>query len=437
MSADAPDGVFAVLRATPRPVRFLLTGVLVNQLGAFVQTFLILYLTVHGGLSAALAGGALVAYSVGTIVGTMVGGELTERIGPRNTIAAVMGVSAPLIAVIPLLGKPATIIPLYLVVALTGAATQAYRPAAAVLLSDLMPEKYQVMAFSMMRIALNTGAALAPLIAAGVILVNWDLLYWIDASTALVYAVLVMSLLPARTAKHADHAEESEEDTADTAAPASGSAYRAMLRDRHFLFYLGAVFLGTIVYLQSNIALPLEVVGDGYSTGLYSLVLTISSVVLITCELKITTYIARLPVHFAVFTGHVVNSVGLLCYAFAPHSTAFVLAGAVLVVSGLMIGAPSMFAHPASFPAGRKARYIATMHAVTGLGSAAGPLIGVALWSLLGGGFWVLIAVTNVVAGSLALAGLRRPKQEPTPKQPAKHGKQAGPVAPEVAGSEA
>jgi hypothetical protein len=48
MTGEARTGVFAVLRATPVPVKYLLCGMVVNQLGAFVQTFLILYLTFRG-----------------------------------------------------------------------------------------------------------------------------------------------------------------------------------------------------------------------------------------------------------------------------------------------------------------------------------------------------------------------------------------------------
>jgi MFS family permease len=301
---------------------------------------------------------------------------------------------------------------LLIVVALSGLATQAYRPAAAVLLSDLMPEQYQVMGFSMMRIALNTGAALAPLIAAGLILIDWDLLFWLDGATALLYAALAFALLPKTTVQAETEPTEAEADTKPAAD--ARSAYAAMVRDRKFLCYLAAVVLGTITYVQSTIALPLEIVADKYPTGLYSAVLTISSVILITCELKITTYITRLPMHTAVLLGHFVNSLGFVVYALSARSGVFVLVGAVLAVSGLMIAGPSMFAHPATFPGAVKARYLATMQAVVGLASAIGPMFGVFAWSRLGSGFWLVCAVLNGIAGLLAMAGLKR-TTEPGP----------------------
>ncbi|RKE18368.1 MFS transporter [Streptomyces sp. TLI_171] len=401
MTDDSPAiGVLDTLRATPTTVRYLLGGVLVNQLGAFVQTFLVLYLT-HRGLSGGTAGLALGAYSLGTVFGTVLGGEITHRLGARTTIVAAMAGSAPLVAVLPLLARPGLLAALLVAIALAGLFAQAYRPAASVLLSDLMPERYQVMGFSMMRIALNTGAALAPLIAAGVILLDWDLLFWLDGATTLVYAALAYRLLP----RHA----VPEQQPQDSAERRSGgrAAYAAMLRDRAYLAYLAAVMLGTVAYVQSSISLPLEIVHDGYPTGLYSAVLTASSLVLITCELKITSYITRIPTYLAVGVGHLVNSAGLAVYGLAVHSGAFVLFGAVLAVSGLMIAGPSMFAHPATFPDALKARYLGTMQAAAGLASAVGPLFGVWAWTHLHAGFWVLMALVNGLAGVLAVAGLK------------------------------
>jgi biotin carboxylase/MFS family permease len=399
---NRPIGVWETLKATPTAVRYLLTGVLVNQLCAFVQTFLVLYLTVRGA-SFALAGVCLAAYSVGAIFGTLLGGELTHRFGPRLTIVAAMGCSAPLVASIPWVRGPA----LVGVVALAGLATQAYRPAAAVLLSDLMPQRFQVMAFSMMRTALNIGAAVAPLIAAGVILLDWDLLFWLDGATALAYAALAFTLLPR-------HVSVDVEPEPAAAVDTRGSAYAAMLRDTRFLLYLGAVLLGTLTYLQSMTTLPLEIVSDGYPTGLYSAVLTISSVTLITCELKITTYVTRMPAYFAAFLGHAVNGIGLAAYALAAQAPAFVVAGAALVVIGLMVGGPSMFAHPAQFPAAVKARYVSTMQAVVGVASALGPVLGVLAWHALPrGAFWLGCGAVTVLAGVFAFAGLRRDADQP------------------------
>lgn len=407
MTGAARTGVFAVLRATPAPVRYLLSGMLINQLGAFVQTFLVLYLTFHGS-SPGFAGVCLAAFSVGAIFGAMLGGELTHRFGGRATIVAVMTCAAPLVASIPLVrGVPAALLA---VVALSGLAIQAYRPAAAVLLAESMPEEHKVMGFSMMRIALNIGAAVAPLLAAVLIQIDWDLLFWLDGTTAALWALLAFALLPRRT----EAPQPAEPGGARARAAGARAVYGTMVRDTRFLCYLVAGVFGMMVYAGSVAVLPLNIVSAGYPVGLYSTVLVISSVVLITCELKITTYIVRIPKYVAGLTGNLVSGLGFTLYGLIAQHPFFVLAGALFAVSGLMIHGPSTAAHPATFPVEVRSRYIATKETLSGLAATLGPVLGLFVWSRYGGPvFWGCCALLSVIAGSMHIYGLRTP---PAPK---------------------
>lgn len=404
MTGEARTGVFAVLRATPVPVTYLLCGMVVNQLGMFVQTFLILYLTVQG-TSVGFAGVCLAAYSAGSIFGAMLGGELTHRFGGRATIVAVMTCAAPLVGSIPLVRSVPWV--LLVVVGLSGLAIQAYRPAAAVLLADLMPERHKVMGFSMMRIALNIGAAVAPLLAALLILVNWDLLFWVNGATAALWAIMAFRLLPKQTTTTQRGAEPGG---APSPAMSARAVYGTLVRDTRFLCYLVAGVFGMIVYAGSIAVLPLEIVASGYPVGLYSAVLVISSVVLITCELKITTYIVRIPKYLAGFSGNLVYGFGFAFYGLIATHPVFVITGALLVVSGLMIQGPSTAAHPATFPVALRSRYIATKETLAGLAATMGPMVGLFIWSQFGGSaFWAFCALLSVTAGSLHIYGLKQP----------------------------
>jgi MFS family permease len=393
-----PAGVLAVLRRTPTPVRYLLGGVLVNQLGAFVQTFMVLYL-VFRGFSAGQAGIAIAAYSVGSVLGGFAGGELVHRIGPRATITAAMLGSATILATVPLFGRPGLFGVLIVALLLAGLATQSYRPAAAVLLSDLMPDDARVMGFSMMRIALNLGAALSPLIAAALIPLSWNLLLWFDSATALAYAILARWLLPDVRV---------ERDTPGPATLGTRAAYGIVLRDKRFWFFLGSVLLGTVIYVQYTIALPLKISSEGHSTGLYSAVLVTASALLILSELKITTYVTRWPGYVAATAGTVLMGLGVAGFGVSGGSAVALVACTVLFVFGIMINGPTMFAYPATFPAAVKARYLSAHQATFGLGMAVGPLFGVAAWVGLGNGVWWLCGGLGVVAALFALLGMTR-----------------------------
>ncbi|GAA3299734.1 MFS transporter [Dactylosporangium vinaceum] len=398
---DRPTGVLAALRRTPAPVRYLLGGVLVNQLGAFVQTFMVLYL-VFRGFSAGQAGIAITAYSVGSVLGGLAGAELIHRIGPRATIATAMLGSAVVLTVVPLLSSSRLFGALLLALVLAGLSTQSYRPAAALLLSDLMPADIRVMGFSMMRIALNLGGALSPLIAAGLILLDWNLLFWFDAATALAYAVLARSFLPdVRT----------DRQSPDPARTGPRAAYAVLLRDGRYGLFLASVLIGTVIYVQYTIALPLKISAAGHSTDLYSAVLVTSAIVLIVCELKVTAYVSRWPGYVAATAGTALMGVAAASYGLSGDSAVALVASTVVLVFGIMINGPTMFAYPATFPAPVKARYISAHQTTFGLGMAIGPLFGVAAWTTLGNGIWWLCGGLAQVAALFALLGMK-PKGE-------------------------
>ena len=87
------DGVWSTWKLSPAPVRAILLGVFVNRLGAFFQTFLVLFLT-HRGFTKFEAGFALTAYGVGSMLGVLAGGALADRLGPRLATLLSMGGSA-------------------------------------------------------------------------------------------------------------------------------------------------------------------------------------------------------------------------------------------------------------------------------------------------------------------------------------------------------
>ena len=407
----APTGVTATLRATPAPVRHLLSGVFINQLGAFVQTFLVLYLTARGQ-SYTHAGLALTGYSAGAVLGTLLGGELTERFGARATIGGSMAASGVLVGLIPWLSGPSMFSALLVAVAATGLATQAYRPAAAVMLSELMPTDSQVMGFSMMRIALNLGAAVSPLIAAGLILVDWNLLFWLDSATALAYSALALWLLP-RVQTPASAPAPGASAEPGPAAPAAGrrrAAYRQILHDVRYLMFLGSVLLGAVIYVQSMVALPLQIRAAHHPAGVYSAVLTVDSALVIICELKITSYVKQLKPHAVGAAGTALMALGAAGYGFAAHSDPLLIVCASVFVLGVMVSGPTMFTHPATFPAAVKARYIAAHQATFGLGLALGPTLGVLCWAEFGGGVWALCGGLGLVAALFAQFGMNRPQ---------------------------
>lgn len=400
-------GILVTLRAAPVAARALLAGIFVNKLGAFIQVFLVLFLTGRG-FGAVAAGVALGLYGAGSVLGVLAGGMLSDRLGPRTTILASMAGTAVLVlSVLYLRDYPALLV----VVTVVGAVSQLYRPASAALLSELTPAHRQVMIFAMYRLALNLGTTAAPLLGAALIAVSWDLLFWGEAVAALGYAAIAFVALPRRAAPEPATAggEAPDAATATAAAapePAAGG-YRAVLADRRYLLFLAAMLVNAAVYVQYLSTLPLAVRAAGLAMVWYSVMVALNGFIVITCELLVTRVVQHWPARIVVLVGFTLLGGGLACYAL-PLGVAAFLVGTLIWSLAEIVGGPTMFAYPATAgPARLRGRYIGSAHAMFGLGSAVGPVAGVWAWDAIGRSVWVACGLVALLGLAAAWVGIR------------------------------
>src|SRR5204863_6652025 len=138
--------------------------------------------------------------------------------------------------------------------------------------------------------ALNTGAVIGPLVAAWLMTVSWDLLFWADGLTAIACALLARRFLPGREAPAPSGNEAPRQ--ADQAGGEGGAiepaGYRAVLRDGRYMLFLFAMFASAVIYMQYFSVLPLKIRDDGHTALVYSAILAMSAGAVITCELLVT-----------------------------------------------------------------------------------------------------------------------------------------------------
>ena len=413
------QAIGTTLRTSDPSVRWLLFGVFINQLGAFVQVFLVLFL-VDGGASQGRAGLALGAYGAGSVLGALLGGRLADRLGRRTTMTLSMLGAAALTISISFLGDPSLYPLLLLVVIADGAMTQAYRPAASAMLADLVPAERLVMTFSMYRVALNTGAVIGPLAAAWLMTVSWDLLFWADGLTAIACALLARRFLPggraaaAQRTQAADAGSEAQQAPGhERAAAPAAAGYRAVLRDGRYLLYLFAMFASAVIYMQYFSVLPLQIRDDGHAALVYSAVLALSAAAVITCELLVTKRVQAWRASTAAGGGIALLAIGLGAYGI-EGGLVLLFAASLVGVFGQIVSGPTMFAQPARVaPQAARGAYAGASQAMFGLGASLGPLLGVLAYDAIGGAVWAGCAGIGALAALAALAGLR---ERPAPR---------------------
>ena len=402
------DGVLATWRQAPPAARALLLGIFVNRLGSFLQVFLVLFLTTRG-FSGVQAGGALGVFTAGAVLGAIVGGSLNDLLGPRRTIVVSMaGGAALILAILYVDNYPA----LLAVVLLVGIVGGAYRPAASALLSELTPRDKQVMVFAMYRLAYNLGNTAAPLLGAALLSVSYDLLFWGEAIASLGYGLVALVLLPRRSPR-------AEPAAAADAEEKAAGGYAAVLADRRYVLFLFALVVNAIVYVQYVSALPVAMRADGFGAGWFSLVVALNGVIVISCELLVTKVVQRWPMRLVVMSGFVLLGAGMAFYALPIGIAAYVI-GTLIWSFAEIVAGPTIFAYPAvASPDHLRGRYLGAANAMFGIGSAAGSVLGLAVWGLVGEAVWPICGAVCVLGLLAASAGMRTVTEPAGDKEPA------------------
>jgi MFS family permease len=378
--------LIATLRGLPRPVWILFGGTFINRFGSFVMPFLAIYMT-REGFTAIQAGMAVSAYGAGHIFASMLGGHMADRIGRRHTITLSMfGSCAAMLA----LSQVHTLPLLLLFAFIVGLVAEIYRPAATALLGDLVTPEQRVAAFAMYRFAINLGFAVGPATAGFLADRSFFYVFAGDAVTSLLYGVVALFALP-----HGLRSSGKEEKT--------GEGMRVALRDRAFVYFLGATLCLTWIEFQLHSTLPLYIAHLGYSPKAYGLLLSINGVMIVTFELVLTAWLQRYPPQPMIALGYALTGIGVAMTGLA-HGIPMLALSVVVWTLGEMVYAPVTGAFVTGLaPERYRGRYMGIWHSTWSAGMLLGPFVGSLIYARSPAALWTTCLVLGGVAAGLAL----------------------------------
>ncbi|HEX6084068.1 MAG TPA: MFS transporter [Thermoanaerobaculia bacterium] len=378
--------LLANLRLLPRAAWILFGGTFINRFGSFVMPFLAIYMT-RQGFSPARAGLAVSAYGGGHIVASMLGGHLADRFGRRHTIVLSMFASTVTMLA---LSQARSFGAIVVLAFLVGMAAELYRPAAAALLGDLVPPEQRIAAFGMYRFAINLGFAAGPATAGFLANKSFFYVFAGDAVTSLLYGLVALFFLP-----HGVRSEQKDEH------PAEG--LRVAMRDRAFLYFLGATLCLTFIDFQLHSTIPLHIAAIGHSPSTYGMLLSVNGALIVVFELALTAWTQKLPAQPLIALGYALNGIGIALMGFATAVPALI--GTVIVWTvGEMIYAPVSGAYVSALaPERYRGRYMGLWHSTFSVGMLLGPAIGTWMYGRNAGALWWTCAVLGAIGAALAL----------------------------------
>jgi len=233
-------------RGIPRVIWYISIVSLVNRCGAFVISFLAIYMTKKLGYPLEQAGYVMTAFGVGALTGAFIGGKLTDKLGYYPVQFGSLMLNGVILL---LMMQVRDIWWMGAAVFAMSFSSEVFRPANSVAMAQNCEPGTRTRSISLYRMAVNLGWTLAPALGGMLVAFGWSWLFWVDGLTCIAAAMTLLWLLPQK--KESPKVDAIEEQ--EVIPPNNLSPYR----DRPFLIFTLLTMLGAVVFMQILWTIPL------------------------------------------------------------------------------------------------------------------------------------------------------------------------------------
>ncbi|MET9604789.1 MFS transporter [Streptomyces sp. NPDC006512] len=399
-----------------RPIAGLLATVALSRSAVVLYPFYGVYLaTERHGLSVEVIGLVVGMFGVGALIAGVASGALAARV--REQRLAVMGLAGVAVIVL-VIAMTTELWMLAVLTALWGFCYELVNPIAYTLVARVMPEAQRRFAFSAVRLAINLGMGIGPVIAGILFNVSPGLLPW---GTAIGYVVSAFILARARIT--AGSAADATEDTTATGVADAGPG-RDGVRFWSFIAVTTPIHLAYA--LPSTVASVYVIHVLGESAAWASAIFAVNAFLVLTVEIALNHAMLDLTRRTSLLIGYACAIVGFVLMGFGSYQTWLLLVATAVWTVGEMIVYPVMPDHISAITPDRlRVRNMGFYTAHFNLGVVLAPLIflplvsgigPVASWSLVGGVLLTGLIATAAISNSPRIWGHEKtPKPAPVP----------------------
>ncbi len=381
--------------------------------GTMIFPFFALYITSKFHVGMTQAGLLLGTFSFFSMIGSFIGGALTDRFGRKFMVIFGLVFSATSALS---MGFVNDLRLFYVLAGAVGLLSDIAGPAWQAMIADILPEDKRTDGYGLLRVVANMAWIVGPTIGGLMAARNFLLLFIFDSVCSLITASIIFRLIP--ETKPEPIAGEVQESFFKTLL-----GYGKVFSDGIFMAYIAASMLMLLVYLQMYSTLSVYLRDNfGVTPQGYGFILTSSAITVIFFQFWVTRRVKRYPPMLMMALGSAFYVVGFSMYGFVTAYYLFV-AAVVVVTIGEMIVMPVSQALAANFaPRDMRGRYMAVFGLCWGLPSLVGPtLAGLVLDNLnprlvwyIGGVLCSLAALGFIALHRFAHARLSQPAVEET-----------------------
>ena len=232
---------FKTFDGLSREVWWLALITFINRAGTMVIPFLTLYLTEDLAFSVTQVAWIMSCFGLGSVVGTWIGGKLTDAIGYYKVmVRSLLSTGIVFIA----LQFLTTFTQVCIVIFLVMVVADTFRPAMFVAMSVYSKPENKTRSVTLIRLAINLGFSAGPAIGGLIIAtLGYSGLFWVDGITCILATFVLMIVLNPRVAKPIDNDINEQPESAYKDGP-------------YWIFFFG-MFLFAVIFMQFFSTMPL------------------------------------------------------------------------------------------------------------------------------------------------------------------------------------
>jgi MFS family permease len=297
--------------------------------GAMLFPFFTLYLTRKFGIGMTTVGIIFGLFALSGLIGTMIGGALTDRLGRKRMLLIGLVFSATTSVLMGVIED----LPLFILAALlVGLLADAAGPAQQALIADLLPEEKRASGFGILRVVFNLAVVIGPLIGGLLATQSYLLLFVADAVTSLITAAVVWFALEETWHPKVEEGQPQE---------SMGQTFRdygKVLRDKAFTWFLVASGLMVLVYIQMNTTLAVYLRDvHGVDERGFSYILSLNAAMVVLFQFPITRRIEKYRPLMVMTVGTLLYAFGFAMYGFTQTFLMFLVAMVIITIGEMFV----------------------------------------------------------------------------------------------------
>jgi len=365
--------------------------VFIDRLGGFMlYPFFALYLTEKFDIGMSTVGIIFAVFSVSGMVGSALGGALTDRMGRKVVIVASLILSS--LSALGM-GFAPTIGIFIAVVIIVGTLSSIGHPAHEAVVADLLPPEKRAEGYGIIRVVFNIAVIIAPPIAGLLIANSYATLFVVDAVISLLAASIVVLALP-------ETKPQAHENAKPETMRQTFGGYGRVFKDTPFVAFIAVTVMMTLVYMNMNSTLGYYLREQHNVHELnYGALLSLNAALVVFLQFWVTRRLEKYKPMLMMAAGSLLYAIGFAMYGFVSTFVFFALAMIIITV-GEMIVSPFQQSVVAGFaPEDMRGRYMAVSGLSWSVAFTIGPYFaGLILDSANPNILWVLCGVIGLLA---------------------------------------